>query len=178
MGWRRTQPLAYVKDDMRPIKHWAVLAALAGLLAACGGTDAPVTGSSDYSANPNDVTNNRDASLTSVLAAVNNQTPRVTADGCDGTADQPVYVSLWVGDYTSLALYGPSFSNDIQRVAAMADRQQVYYATTPQYQALITNLSSADVAGDTSLDLPKGTGEVWYEFYCSIGTLSAGKVTL
>ncbi len=162
---------------MKTTNRWAASAALASLLAACGGADSPEPTPSLYVATSAQISNNQEASLASVLAKLDSPRPAITTTGCNGTVDEPVYFSLWVGDYTSLNL-NTGFSTDIERVAAMTERQQLLQGTTDKYLTLVNNLSNPDLAGDSSLDLPKGTTEVWYEFYCKVGTISAGKVTL
>lgn len=147
-------------------------------MTACGGADTPVGETTLYKAAATfDLANNQAASLSSVLQSINGASPAITGAGCDGSVDQPVYLSVWVGDYAALGLY-TNYSTDVARVAVMDSRQQLFYATTGQYQTMLGNVSSVDVAGDQSLDIPFGTTEAWYEFYCSTGTLSAGKVAL
>ena len=62
----------------------------------------------------------------------------------------------------------------LDATALMDQRQQLYFGRSTAYQTFVNNAYL--INGDTALVAPKGTSVVWYEFYCSTGTLSGGRV--
>lgn len=119
-----------------------------------------------------DVSNQMNLSFSTVINKVSVQNPAITGTGCDGSGTEPVWLSMWVGDYTGLNL--SAYTSDLERVAQMDQRQQLYFARSTAYLTFVNNPYL--INGDTALVAPKGTSVVWYEFYCSTGTLSAGRV--
>lgn len=119
-----------------------------------------------------DVSNQMNLSFSTVINKVSIQNPAITGAGCDGTGTEPVWFSMWVGDYAGLNL--SAYTSDLERVAQMDQRQQLYFGRSTAYQTFVNNAYL--INGDTALVAPKGTSVVWYEFYCSTGTLSAGRV--
>jgi hypothetical protein len=165
---------------MKQLRRWAVCTAVAAALTACGGADTPVGETTLYKAAATfDLANNQAASLSSVVLSINDKSPVTTGPGCDGSKDEPVTFRFWAGDFTDLGLY-TNYSTDLERVAAMVVRDQPLGSwDRNQYLSFLTAATSGqEVTGDKGLDVLSGTTEVWYEFYCSTGTLSAGKVAL
>ena len=119
-----------------------------------------------------DVSNQMNLSFSTVINKVSIQNPAITGAGCDGTGTEPVWFSMWVGDYAGLNL--SAYTSDLERVAQMDQRQQLYFGRSTAYQTFVNNAYL--INGDTALVAPKGTSVVWYEVYGSTGTLSAGRV--
>lgn len=162
---------------MNRSKLYPIVTCLFVMLASCGGG-----GGGDNNQQPTssyqlgdvkDASNQISTTLSSLIAGVSGQSPTITSANCDGSSTQPVSFSMWVGDYSALTLS----SDNIANVAQMTTRDQIFFSSSQNYTTLLT-LTTAD----TSLNIPKGTQEVWYEFYCNTGTttgtLSAGKVAV
>lgn len=155
-------------------KLYPIVTCLLVMLASCGGgggdKDKSPQATSDYKLNNvQQASNQISTTLSSLITGVSGQSPTITSANCDGSSTQPVSFSMWVGDYAALALS----SDNIMNVAQMTTRQQIFFSSSQKYTTLLTL-----TAADTSINIPKGTQEVWYEFYCNTGTLSAGKVAV
>lgn len=120
--------------------------------------------------------NDQSISLQTILTGVNNQTSgQTTCAATPGELTPTTLLTIWVGDYSTLKLG----SENIANVALMINRKQVYFSTLELFLGLTDNASS--LSGEQTITVPKGTREVWYEFYCNggpSGTLAAGKVSV
>ena len=153
---------------------FVMVSSLGFVLLGCGGgrkenSPALASPSNAYRLSSTDqASNSRSISLQTAISGVNVLTPTVPA--CGGTG--PTSLSMWVGDYSGLTLG----SDDIANIAQMTTRKQIYFSNLSLYQSLVANPSV--LAGEQSLTIPKGNTEIWFEFYCSSGTLTAGKVSV
>lgn len=99
--------------------------------------------------------------------------PDIASSQC---VNQSLSFSIWSGDFPDLDLSG---TDSVQLVTAMSERRQIWFSHFQNegiYQTFLDTNRPSFSAFNIPVDVPKGTTEVWYEFYCSVGTLSAGKV--